>query len=175
MKLKLNLKNKNAPKVGVEVFELLSILDAIIVTDDLMILKEEKAKEKFLEVLLGVPEHVDIEDEYDAINKIVVISDSDDKNVLEMGVDEIYNGTFDFFVEDEIYDYEEIYDYFDAQIKNSLAYGDYLSLTNFSDKMDFMFEWLGIDINRPQKGQKYHLAEFIDEIRVYRDSIIEED
>jgi len=32
MKLKLNLDNRKAPKVGVEVFELLNILDAIIVT-----------------------------------------------------------------------------------------------------------------------------------------------
>jgi len=118
--------------------------------------------------LIGVPEHVDIEDEAETINTIVVFKSDDDKNVLEMSIDEIFNGCFDFFVEDELYDF------YDAQLKNSLADGDYLSLTHFSDKIYFMFMWLGIDIDKPQ-GQKHHLVEFIDEIRVYKDSIEEED
>ena len=168
MKLTLNLKTKKAPKVGVEMIEILSVLEYIeIVTGKIIIIKTVEAKEKLLEILLKTPD-IDIDDGYDAINKIVVVSDSDEKNVLEMSFDEIYNGTYDSLID------HELYDYYDAKLKYTVTAGDYLSLTHFSDKMDFLFIWLGIDFNRPQK-QKYHLVEFIDEIRVYKDSMDEEE
>jgi len=133
--------------------------------EEFVYIANDDKKEAFLCEILGNNEKpllIDYDgDGYEAINDILVHKDpSAGISTLSMSIDEVYNGSFDMFVE------QELYVYYDSQIRTDVVDGNYLSLKNHDDKVDFLYAWLGVDIDVP-RGQKHHLVEFIDEIKIY--------
>jgi len=169
MKLVISLIGMDDVKAN-ELFKV-AVANGYNVGDGYANIKSEDGKEAFLSKLLGY--EIDYDDGYSSINEISVRKDlssglSARNNILSMSVDEIYDGSFERFVE------YELYVYYDSQIRTSYREGDYLSFRKYEDKMDFLFAWLGVDIDVP-RGQKHHLVEFIDEIKIHEKNTLEEE
>jgi len=167
MKLVISLIGMDDAKAN-ELFKI-AVDNGYNVGDGYANIKSEDGKEAFLSSLLGYDEMDYDNDGYSSINEISVHKDlssglSARNNILSMSVDEIFNGSFKMFVE------HELYVYYDSQMRTSYREGDYLSFRKYEDKMDFLFAWLGVDIDVP-RGQKHHLVEFIDTIKVFEKNI----